>query len=183
MRPRGTGRRGGRVSGPIGQGQVAKFVLGPTVITGEDFESASAVINQSQLGTSDWTVTFELDGDGADRFAEATGRRRRAGTDEPDRDRRGPGGDLVAHGAVRHHRGIGEITGGFAEQEAKDLATQLNAGALPVELTRQSVRTVSPTLGEESLRQGSSPAWAVSSCCSSICSSTTGSWGSSHGSG
>ena len=50
--------------------------------------------------------------------------------------------------------GIGVITGGFLEQEAKDLATQLNAGALPVELTRQSVRTVSPTLGEESLRQG-----------------------------
>ena len=46
------------------------------------------------------------------------------------------------------------ITGGFSEQEAKDLATQLNAGALPVELTRQSVRTVSPTLGEESLQQG-----------------------------
>ena len=49
--------------------------------------------------------------------------------------------------------GSGEITGGFSEPEAKDLATQLNAGALPVELTRQSVRTVS-TLGEESLRQG-----------------------------
>ena len=30
----------------------------------------------------------------------------------------------------------------------------LNAGALPVELTRQSVQTVSPTLGQESLRQG-----------------------------
>jgi preprotein translocase subunit SecD len=51
-------------------------------------------------------------------------------------------------------RGSGEITGNFSEQEAKDLATQLNAGALPVELTRQSVRTVSPTLGEESLRKG-----------------------------
>jgi preprotein translocase subunit SecD len=50
--------------------------------------------------------------------------------------------------------GLGIITGSFSEQEAKDLATQLNAGALPVELVRQSVRTVSPTLGEESLRQG-----------------------------
>jgi preprotein translocase subunit SecD len=50
--------------------------------------------------------------------------------------------------------GSGVITGGFSELEAKDLATQLNAGALPVELTRESVRTVSPTLGEESLRQG-----------------------------
>ena len=50
--------------------------------------------------------------------------------------------------------GSGVITGGFSETEAKDLATVLNAGALPVELTRQSVQTVSPTLGAESLRQG-----------------------------
>src|SRR5207249_2376345 len=50
--------------------------------------------------------------------------------------------------------GNGIITGNFTEQEAKDLASLLNAGALPVELTRQSVRTVSPTLGSESLKQG-----------------------------
>ena len=50
--------------------------------------------------------------------------------------------------------GNGEISGNFTEQEAKDLATVLNAGALPVELTRQSVQTVSPTLGAQSLRQG-----------------------------
>jgi preprotein translocase subunit SecD len=50
--------------------------------------------------------------------------------------------------------GSGEISGSFTEDEARELATQLNAGSLPVELTRQSVRTVSPTLGSESLRQG-----------------------------
>jgi preprotein translocase subunit SecD len=50
--------------------------------------------------------------------------------------------------------GSGQITGGFSEQEAKDLATVLNAGALPVDLTKQSVKTVSPTLGKESLKQG-----------------------------
>ena len=47
------------------------------------------------------------------------------------------------------------ITGSFTEEtEAKDLATVLNAGALPVNLTQQSVQTVSPTLGKESLRAG-----------------------------
>ena len=141
--------------GSIGPGQVAKFVLGPTVITGEDFDSASAVINQSQLGTSDWTVNFQLDSDGADRFAEAT--TAALGAPEPTNqiaivvDR-----VVISSPSVQSAitGGTGEITGGFAEQEAKDLATQLNAGALPVELTRQSVRTVSPTLGEESLEQG-----------------------------
>ena len=50
--------------------------------------------------------------------------------------------------------GSGVISGSFTETRAKDLATQLNAGALPVELTRQSVQTVSPTLGSQSLHQG-----------------------------
>jgi len=50
--------------------------------------------------------------------------------------------------------GSGVITGSFTEARAKDLATQLNAGALPVALVTQQVLTVSPSLGDESLRQG-----------------------------
>jgi len=143
--------------GPVGNGQVAKFVLGPVVIGGEDFESAAAVLSsQGQLGgVSQWTVTFELDDDGADRFAEAT---TQAVGAPPPTDQIAIIVDRVVISSPTVQSAItggsGEITGGFAETEAKDLATQLNAGALPVELTRQSVRTVSPTLGEESLRQG-----------------------------
>ncbi|MEA2557819.1 MAG: preprotein translocase subunit SecD, partial [Actinomycetota bacterium] len=40
------------------------------------------------------------------------------------------------------------------QQTASDLATILNAGALPVELTRKATQTVSPTLGKASLHQG-----------------------------
>ncbi len=50
--------------------------------------------------------------------------------------------------------GSGVINGSFTENRAKDLATQLNAGALPVNLTQDNVVTVSPTLGKESLHQG-----------------------------
>src|SRR5437588_6317481 len=50
--------------------------------------------------------------------------------------------------------GSGEITGSFSESDAKNLALVLNQGALPVELTRQNVETVSPTLGKQSLHQG-----------------------------
>jgi preprotein translocase subunit SecD len=50
--------------------------------------------------------------------------------------------------------GRGQITGSFTEQDAKDLASILNAGSLPVNLTQQSIRTVSPTLGSESLKEG-----------------------------
>jgi preprotein translocase subunit SecD len=100
-------------------------------------------------------VTFELDGDGAERFSDAT---TQAVGAPPPTDQIAIIVDQVVISSPTVQSAItggsGEITGGFSEQEAKDLATQLNAGALPVELTRQSVRTVSPTLGEESLHQG-----------------------------
>jgi protein-export membrane protein SecD len=142
--------------GPSGNGQVAKFVLGPVVISGDNFESATAVIaSQGQLGAQEWTVAFQLDEEGSRAFEEATTAALGA---PPPTDQIAIVVDRVVissptvQGAITGGRG--EITGGFTEQSAKDLATQLNAGALPVELTRQSVRTVSPTLGEESLKQG-----------------------------
>jgi len=50
--------------------------------------------------------------------------------------------------------GNGEITGSFSQSEADNLSLVLNQGALPVELARQNVETVSPTLGKQSLHQG-----------------------------
>lgn len=140
---------------PAGQG-VAKYVLGPVVISGDDFVDADATLStQGQLGTvTEWTVSFDLDRDGADRFEEATTQALNA---TPPLDQIAIVVDRVVISSPTVNGVIssqGEISGGFTEQEAKDLAAQLNAGALPVELTRQSVRTVSPTLGEESLRQG-----------------------------
>jgi preprotein translocase subunit SecD len=46
------------------------------------------------------------------------------------------------------------INGNFSEREAKDLALVLRYGSLPIELERQSVQTVSASLGEDSLRAG-----------------------------
>jgi protein-export membrane protein SecD len=141
----------------VGNNQVAKFVLGPVVISGENFKKAGAVLSSGgQLGgVSQWTVTFQLDRDGTKSFADAT--TQALGAPQPT-DQIAIVVDRVVissptvQGAITG--GSGEITGNFSESEAKDLATQLNAGALPVELTRQSVRTVSPTLGDESLHQG-----------------------------
>src|SRR5439155_17784360 len=50
--------------------------------------------------------------------------------------------------------GSGVITGNFSADEAKNLAVVLNSGALPVELARQEVKTVSPLLGKASLHEG-----------------------------
>ena len=45
-----------------------------------------------------------------------------------------------------------QITGDFSEAEARDLAKVLEFGAVPVKFAVSQVQTVSPTLGEDSLR-------------------------------
>jgi preprotein translocase subunit SecD len=48
----------------------------------------------------------------------------------------------------------GRITGRFGEQEANDLALVLRAGALPASIVYLEERTVGPSLGADSIRQG-----------------------------
>jgi preprotein translocase subunit SecD len=130
-----------------------RYRLAPAVIVGGDIAESNAILGGAT--GSEWTVSFQLTGDASDRFAEAT---TSAVSLPPPQNQIAIVVDRViisspsVQGAITG--GTGEITGGFAETEARDLATVLNAGALPVELTRQQVQTVSPTLGAESLRQG-----------------------------
>jgi preprotein translocase subunit SecD len=131
--------------------------LGPVTITGGDISKASAqLIGGTQTDpVTQWAVLFTLTHSGADAFSKAT----TAAVSQPSPmnqiaialDRK-----IISNPVVNDPitTGNGEITGNFNEDSAKQLASLLNAGALPVELTRQSVRTVSPTLGEESLKQG-----------------------------
>jgi preprotein translocase subunit SecD len=48
----------------------------------------------------------------------------------------------------------GEITGRFTDQQASDLALILNSGALPASIHYLEERTVGPSLGLDSIRQG-----------------------------
>ena len=50
--------------------------------------------------------------------------------------------------------GTAVISGSFSEQEAKNLASVLRYGSLPVQLEQQQVQTVSASLGRDSLRAG-----------------------------
>ena len=130
-----------------------RYRLGPAVIAGGDIAEANAILGGA-AGT-EWVVSFRLTGDAVGRFADAT--TAAVSLPEPQNqiaivvDRQ-----IISSPAVQNPitGGTGDITGGFTEVDARDLATVLNAGALPVELTRQQVQTVSPTLGQESLRQG-----------------------------
>jgi preprotein translocase subunit SecD len=59
----------------------------------------------------------------------------------------------VIQGPIRGGRA--SISGGFAtDNEAKDLALVLRAGALPVDVRIEEERTVGPSLGADSIRQG-----------------------------
>jgi len=134
------------------------YVLGPTLATGRIVRTASAEFPQNE-----WVVALEMRGgdDGIDRFNEIAGQCYLASDPEVC-----PTGQLaiVLDSVVQSAPTINSpsfaadqisISGGpFTESEAKDLALVLRYGALPVELERQTVETVSASLGEDSLRAG-----------------------------
>ncbi|MFN2590022.1 MAG: protein translocase subunit SecD, partial [Actinomycetota bacterium] len=137
-----------------------KYRVGKVELTGSALRQASAVFlapgtQVQQNVTPGWRVTFTLNKEGSARFADVT---TRLVSQQPPRNQFAIVLDDVIQSAPSVNEpitgGSGEITGDFTEAEAKNLEVVLNSGALPVQLTRQEVLTVSPTLGQESLRQG-----------------------------
>jgi protein-export membrane protein SecD len=129
-----------------------KYRLGPVELTGDAIDTADAVFSSGTAVGQGWTIDFTLTPAGSGEFADVTTRLSASGDQLAivvDRE-------VISAPTVDEPitGGSGIISGTFTENRAKDLATQLNAGALPVELTTEQVLTVSPTLGEESLRQG-----------------------------
>jgi preprotein translocase subunit SecD len=131
-----------------------KYALGPVALTGASIKKATAVFQQASQtnagAASGWVVDFTLTPQGSADFARVTqdmvGKQLAIVLDN----------QVISAPVVQSAitGGSGQITGNFTEQQAKDLATTLNAGALPVNLKRQAVQTVSATLGKESLKQG-----------------------------
>jgi preprotein translocase subunit SecD len=129
-----------------------KYKLGPVRVTGDMISKATAVLRTASGtsgGESGWVVSFQLTSKGSDTFGAVTkellGKQLAIVLDQQ---------VLSAPTIQSQITGSGEITGNFTEQRAKDLATSLNAGALPVNLAKSQVETVSATLGKASLKQG-----------------------------
>jgi preprotein translocase subunit SecD len=136
------------------------YTMGPVQITGDAISKATAVYrtasqNLSSSGHIGWEIDFTLTGSGSKKFATIT--QNLVNQPAPHNelaiilDRAVESAPTVQSAITG---GSGQITGSFSETEAKDLALVLNVGALPVELTKQNVETVSPTLGKTSLHQG-----------------------------
>lgn len=129
------------------------YQLGPAFATGEVFNSdATADIIQGGWGVR---VTLKSGADGEDLWNIGASQCFSGGSSCPTRRMA-----IVLDGVVQSAPTVNQpsfsggvdITGNFQESEAKDLARVLKSGALPVRLEVQAVQTVSPTLGDDSLR-------------------------------
>lgn len=130
----------------------AKYLLGPTVVSGQQVTNANAGIPQGQL---QWVVTMDFDSEGARLFADAT---TQLSQGVPSRQFAIVLDGLVVSAPQVNEpipSGQAQIDGGsvgFTQESAQSLASVLKYGALPLALSIDSVDTVSPVLGGEQLR-------------------------------
>ena len=116
-------------------------------ITGRDVATARVSIDQN---TSEPYVSVDFNAAGARAFSELTdanvGKRLAIVLD----------GNVHSAPQIRERipSGRAQITGGFSTDEATDLAIVLRAGALPAPVQVLEERTVGPSLGADSIRQG-----------------------------
>lgn len=137
--------------------QVQRFVLGPVALTGEALQSATAVIDPN---TGQWLVrpVFKPGAEGIDQFNAIAAKCYSKAPECPTGrlaitlDARVISAPNIQ--AASFQRDQIQISGSFTEESAKDLATGLNYGALPVQLEQQSSQIVSATIGEDALRAG-----------------------------
>ncbi|HPF35841.1 MAG TPA: protein translocase subunit SecD [Candidatus Krumholzibacteria bacterium] len=117
-------------------------------LTGERLTGARAAPDQDRPGS--FVVTFNLDRRGAREFSQLTaenvGRNMAIALDGKVNSAPRINGKIPG--------GAGEIQGGFSSVEANDLALLLRAGALPVDVSIEEERTVGPSLGRDSIKQG-----------------------------
>ncbi len=128
--------------------KVPYVVLKRTLLTGAELTRAEVQADPNSPGN--WQVAIEFTPTGARIFGDTTeqnvGRRLAIILDgnlysAPRINERIPGGRAV-------------ITGQFTVEEARDLAIVLRAGALPAPVAILEERTVGPSLGADSIRQG-----------------------------
>lgn len=135
----------------IGQTALLEFrnAEGETVLTGANLRRAQAVYQTDEMGRTVPMVSLEFDREGAEIFAELT--RTHIGMRVPivlD-------GEVISSPQVRQQitDGSAVITGVGTLDDAAALASLLQSGALPLELTQLEVRTVGPQLGLDSLQR------------------------------
>lgn len=129
-----------------------KYLLGPTLIEGNQLTSANAGIPQNGI---QWVVNLQFNGEGSTQFENAT-RALAAKSDPMNRFSIVLDGQSISAPSVNQAipGGLAQISGGFTQQSATDLANVLKYGALPLAFDISEVSNVSATLGGEQLNAG-----------------------------
>ncbi len=132
-----------------------KYVLDKAHVLGKDIKSASATQSTTSV---DWQTNLNFDSAGGRAFGNIT---------EQMFSKYGPNsvqdqlavvldGNVISspviQGAITG--GSAQITGSFTQAQATNLANVLNYGALPLTFTKESVQSISPSLGSNQLRAG-----------------------------
>jgi len=129
-----------------------KYLLGPTLIEGNELTSANAGIPQNGI---EWVVNLQFNGEGSTQFENAT-RALAAKTDPMNRFSIVLDGASISAPSVSTAipGGAAQISGGFTQQTATDLSNVLKYGALPLAFDISEVSNVSATLGGDQLHAG-----------------------------
>lgn len=123
---------------------------GETILTGANVVKAQTGRQQDQTtGDYQWVVSLEFDDEGSEAFASATSSLYQSGgsisiwMDD----------NMISSPSVNSVISDGKciIEGNFTYDSATQLANQINSGALPFSLETTSFKTISPTLGTNSL--------------------------------
>jgi preprotein translocase subunit SecD len=137
-------------SGSSGAPEAVWLLKRVSEVEGTDFRDAQPSTDQNGRPN----IRFNLTTEAGDRFYKYTSEHAATGAT--------PGSmAIVLDNKVREVAGIqsairdsGEITGGFTQQQANDLSLMLRTGALPASISYLETRTVGPSLGAASIRQG-----------------------------
>ncbi|ETA02097.1 preprotein translocase subunit SecD [Frankia sp. CcI6] len=130
-----------------------KYLLKPATVVGTDVKTASAGLQggggTTGITTGQWVVNVEFTGPGQNKFTKLT------------ESTIGKQVAIVLDGVVQsapqtNERipGSAQISGGFSQSDAEDLANVLRYGALPLAFERSQAESISPTLGRDSLHGG-----------------------------
>lgn len=130
-----------------------KYLLGPTLITGDKLTTASAGIPQNDIK---WVVNLQFNQQGGEQFATAT-KHLYAQSAPQNRfaivlDSQVVSAPGLNNGPILDGRA--QIEGGFTQATASELANILKYGALPLEFEVSSVDNVSASLGGDQLEAG-----------------------------
>ncbi len=148
-----------RLIGTTAKLQFVRNDTGEVIFEGADLEKAAPFTNPKALTASDqYGVDLKLSSKGAEAFARATSDLLAKYPGDSNKDKRIISiildNVIISSPSVSNAilDGRGQISGGFETlEEANNLATLLNSGALPIDLTITEQKTVGAQLGPDSV--------------------------------